>query len=133
VALSVLAVSRIVIAAPGSTEIDAALKDAAKKYDTKEGQEYAKKVLVGGPLGKAVVNALNACGKGNIDLRSYVVVVIAADGKVERVVTEPTPFGKCVAKYFQIPDRLPKPPGKSWSVPLMIAYEATKPKAKPDN
>jgi uncharacterized protein YegJ (DUF2314 family) len=98
------------------------LEEAQKKFSTTAGHDYVEKFATSAAA-KPLIDAMHECDKAAnpLNLSHDVVFIVGADGSIERVLQSPSnPFGNCIAKNFQKPKSVPKPPGEHWPVQIHL-------------
>jgi hypothetical protein len=94
--------------------------EAQKRFMTDAGHAYA--LPFAKSVGKAFYGAMQICQGNSIEsLKCDVVLVLAADGKVERTLCEDTNvFARCLLNNLHLPAKVARPPGASWPVQVHL-------------
>ena len=120
------------VASACASEFDDLSKQGERNFATPEGRRYHL-----GPFDKAIlprfVKALGKCSQHTPDTKTpaTLVFVIAADGKIRRVLHTPgIPLGNCLAAELQSIKTVPPPPHDSWVVSFAAANHFAEERAK---
>jgi hypothetical protein len=93
---------------------------ASKKFDVKPGYQYVIKFEDW--VSEAATHALDVCGSTpRAGLRCDVVFVVAADGRIRKMLFGPSnSFEQCISKNFRPGATAPQPPADSWPMHIRI-------------
>jgi hypothetical protein len=106
-----------------SREFSIAAAEAADKFHTTEGHEYAVSLMRS--VAPALVDAMHACNTSEFKTQSVydLIFVVSSAGSVERLLSTPTnPFARCIAAHLHLPASVTKPPKASWPVQIRILH-----------
>jgi uncharacterized protein YegJ (DUF2314 family) len=122
--------------AVSKTEFDAALKQADRDKETKDGWKYmiefSDKVLT-----TTANQGMREClSKPDTIEPAVLVFVVSANGTVKRALAQPgIPYGECILSKIQLPFAAPRPPRDNFYVAFALAnhhHKETKDKAPKD-
>ena len=112
------------LAASPSSDFQAALDQARVNSQTNPGHDYEIKVRM--MIHKAVSEAIKECAgaQPQWEAEFNVAVIVAADGRVERILSDSKqPLVVCATKKARSQIRLPRPPRGSWPIVMGLAFQ----------
>src|SRR5947209_13490944 len=94
--------------------------EAQKRFMTNAGHGYALPFMKS--VGKAFYDAMQICQGNSIEsFKCDVVLVLAADGRIERTLCEDrNVFARCLLNNLHLPAKAARPPGASWPVQVHL-------------
>jgi hypothetical protein len=112
------------LAASPSSDFQAALDQARLNSQTNPGHDYELKVRM--MIHKVLSEVIKECAgpQPHWDAEFQVAVIVAADGRVERILSDSKQaLVVCAIKKARSQLRLPRPPRDSWPIVMGLAFQ----------